>query len=134
MNIIVLGAGSFGTAIANELSINKCNKVILFSRNQEKVNEINSLHTNQSSFPNKKLNESLEASLDKHLIKRADIIFIALPSSVIIENLLRLESYYKRDVLFVNLSKGLFAGGVTIVDNIKETFGEVLATIKREFE
>jgi len=36
----VLGAGTFGTAIANELSVNKNNNVIRLSRNQEKVNEI----------------------------------------------------------------------------------------------
>ena len=40
MNIIVLGAGTFGTAIANELSVNTANNVILFSRNQLKVDEI----------------------------------------------------------------------------------------------
>ena len=34
MNILVLGAGTFGTAIANELSVNTENKVVLFSRNQ----------------------------------------------------------------------------------------------------
>ena len=34
MNIIVLGAGSFGTAIANELVVNLDNKVKLFSSNQ----------------------------------------------------------------------------------------------------
>ena len=30
MNIIVLGAGTFGTTIANELSVNTQNKVIYF--------------------------------------------------------------------------------------------------------
>ena len=46
MNIIVLGAGSFGTAVGNELSVNKLNQVCLFSRNDSKVNEINKDHTN----------------------------------------------------------------------------------------
>ena len=40
MNIIVLGAGAFGTAIANELSVNTENNAVLFSRNKEKVEEI----------------------------------------------------------------------------------------------
>ena len=37
MNIIVLGAGTFGTAIANELSVNTLNRVLLYSRNQKKL-------------------------------------------------------------------------------------------------
>ena len=47
MNIIVLGAGVFGTAIANELSVNTKNNVMLFSRKQSKVDEINTDNTNK---------------------------------------------------------------------------------------
>jgi len=123
MNILVLGAGTFGTAIANELPVNTTNNVVLFSRNQAKVDEINNYHTNKSCFPNKHLTKFLSATSDKNEIKNADIIFIALPSSVIIENLNVLESYFKEDVLLVNLSKGLFADGVTIVESIKTSIG-----------
>ena len=42
-----------------------------------------------------------------------------MPSSVIIETLVKLKPYFKEDILIVNLSKGLFVGGVTIVDSIK---------------
>ena len=52
MNIIVLGAGTFGTAIANELSVNTSNKVLLYSRNQKKVDEINTQNTNKSCCTN----------------------------------------------------------------------------------
>ena len=121
MNILVLGAGTFGTAIANELSVNTENKVVLFSRNQLKVDEINSCNTNKSCFPNKHLTKFLSATTDKNEIKNAEIIFIALPSSAIIETLSTLKTYFEQNVLLVNLSKGLFVGGVTIVDSIKET-------------
>ena len=50
MNIIVLGAGTFGTAIANELSFNSFNDVSLYSRNSKKVEEINTLNTNKICF------------------------------------------------------------------------------------
>ena len=120
MNILVLGAGTFGTAIANELSVNTENKVTLFSRNQQKVDEINQFQTNKSCFPNKHLTKFLSATSDKNEIKKADVIFIALPSSVIIENLKLLKSYFKEGVLLVNLSKGLLANGVTIVESIQE--------------
>ena len=120
MNIIVLGAGTFGTAIGNEISVNKDNNVILFSRNKDKVNEINTLHTNKSCFPNKHLSKSLSSTSDKNEIKNADVVFIALPSAVIIATLNTLKSYFKEGVLLVNLSKGLFAEGVTVVERIEE--------------
>jgi glycerol-3-phosphate dehydrogenase len=123
MNILVLGGGTFGTAIANELSVNTENNVVLFSRSQKKVDEINTYYTNKSCFPNKHLTKFLSATSDKNEIKKADIVFIALPSNVIIENLLILQSYFKDDALFVNLSKGLFAEGVTIVESIKTSIG-----------
>ena len=123
MNILVFGGGTFGTAIANELSVNTENNVVLFSRSQQKVDEINTYHTNKSCFPNKYLTKFLSASSDINVIKNADVIFIALPSSVIIENLLIFQSYFKEDVLFVNLSKGLYAKGVTVVESIEEKIG-----------
>lgn len=119
MNIIVLGAGAFGTAIANELSVNTENNAVLFSRNKEKVEEINLHNTNQSCFPNKHLTKHLRASFDKKEIQRADVIFIALPSPIIIEYLKKLKPYFSKSVLLVNLSKGLLENGVTIVDRVK---------------
>ena len=120
MNILVLGGGTFGTAIANELSVNRENNAVLFSKSQQKVDEINTYHTNKSCFPNKHLSKILTATSDKNEIKKADVIFIALPSNVIVENLLILQSYFKEEALFVNLSKGLFAEGVTVVERIEE--------------
>ena len=131
MNILVLGGGTFGTAIANELSVNTENNVVLYSRNEGKVEEINNCNTNKSCFPNKHLTKFLSATSDKNEIKNADVVFIALPSTVIIENLLLLQSYFKDDALFVNLSKGLFAEGVTIVESIKESIGiDNIVTLK----
>ena len=122
MNILVIGAGSFGTAIANELSANNLNNVLLFSKNLDKVNEINQKHTNKTSFPNKQISDRLRATNSKKDISNADIIFIALPSSIIIDYLLPLESFFSKDILFVNLSKGLLESATTIVEKIKVLF------------
>ena len=120
MNILVLGAGTFGTAIANELSVNTSNKVLLYSRNQKKVDEINFQNTNKSCFPNKQLTKKLQATSDINDVLSASVIFIALPSNVIIDVLSDLEPYFQKDVLLVNLSKGLLANGATIVESIKK--------------
>ena len=85
MNILILGAGTFGTAIGNELSVNIENHVLLYSRDPDKVKEINQFNTNKYCFPNKYLKKALQATSDKDQIKSADIVFIALPSSVIIK-------------------------------------------------
>ena len=131
MNIIVLGAGTFGTAFANELSVNPKNNVLLFSTNQSKINEINSHNTNKSCFPNKHLTKSLRATHEKNEISNADIIFIALPSDIILDNLRGLVSYFKEDVLLINLSKGLFSNGVTILESIEKELGmSNVATLK----
>ncbi len=123
MNIIVLGAGTFGTAIANELSINSNNKVLLYSRNASKVEEINSKNTNKSCFPNKHLSSLLQATNDKKRLNDADVIFIALPSSVIVQTIKDLQQYIKQNVLLVNLSKGLLKNGVTIIEAIENEIG-----------
>ena len=120
MNILVLGAGTFGTAIASELAVNKNNNVILFSRSQDKVREINQNNTNQNFFPNKKLIKELTATSDINDIKYIDIIFIALPSSKIIDTLFSIKHNFKKDVLIINLSKGLYKDGITIVESIKK--------------
>ena len=131
MNIIVLGAGTFGTAIANELSFNSFNDVSLYSRNSKKVEEINTLNTNKICFPNKQLNKSLTATININDLSKADIVFIALPSNVIIENLTALKANFKKNVLLVNLSKGMMSNGVTIVDSIRSEIGfENIVTLK----
>ncbi len=123
MNVIVLGAGTFGTAIANELSIDTTNKVLLYSRNKKKVDEINKNNTNKSCFLNKQLRKQLGATSDIADISNADIIFIALPSSVIFDNLSFLRNHLKDSALLVNLSKGLHEDGVTIIESIKNDLG-----------
>ena len=131
MNIIILGAGTFGTAIANELSFNSSNNVFLYSRNSKKVEEINTLNTNKICFPNKQLNKSLTATTNINDLSKADIVFIALPSNVIIENLTALKANFKENVLLVNLSKGMMSNGVTIVDSIRSDIGfENIVTLK----
>ena len=121
MNIVVLGSGTFGTAIANELSYNKKNKVVLFTSTKIKALEINKKHTNKVSFPNKVLNASLEATDNRDIFTNADVVFIALPSNIIVSIISSLKSFFNKKILFVNLSKGILSNGTTIVEGIKKT-------------
>ena len=120
MKIIVLGAGTFGTAIGNALLSNIDNDVFLFSNNQAKVKEINKYNTNKRYFPNRRLNERIKATSDKNIFSFADVVFIALPSSIIKERISKLKDSFSSKTLFVNLSKGILKEGVIIVNWLEE--------------
>ena len=80
MNIIVLGAGIFGTAIANELAVNSKNKVLLYCRRSEQVDEINLYNTNKKYFPNKHLSKNLKATSDSKKISSSENQLLNLPT------------------------------------------------------
>ena len=79
-NVYILGGGSFGTAIGNQLASNKNNKAVLFVRSEIQEKEINESHTNKKYFPNKTLNSSLSATSKVSDLSNADLIFISIPS------------------------------------------------------
>lgn len=121
MNIYIIGAGSFGTAIANQFSLNTLNDVFLISRHLEQVEEINVNHTNKKYFPNNKLRKSVQAALISKNLLDANVIFIALPSSAIEMFFEQNKHFFSPKSLIVNLSKGLMMDGRTIVEYIKES-------------
>ena len=131
MNIFIIGSGTFGTAIANELSRNDNNNVMIFCRSKEKKDEINHLHTNKKYFPHKKLNDSLLSTNEYSDIQNSDVIFLALPSSTIIENIKFFSNYISSNQIIVNLSKGILYNGQTIVEYLtKELKSNNLISLK----
>jgi len=69
-NVGVIGAGSFGAAVANILAEN--NKVLLFSRRQSAVDAINST----GMYRTTKMHENIEAIADRELLcKQCDILY-----------------------------------------------------------
>ena len=109
--ISIIGSGSFGTAIAQSLSLNRNNEISLLSISKDEVDEINSLHTNKLYFPNRLINETITATLDVESLLLADIIMICIPTKEIEDFIKYNASYFSGDVLVVNLSKGLTKKG-----------------------
>lgn len=125
MDIFIVGGGMFGTAIGNQLTNNSANNVVLFIRNKEQEQEINNSNTNKRYFPNKKLNKSLSATTTASDLLKAQIIFIALPSKKIPSVIANLKEFFNEGVLIVNLSKGMYKQGLTIVEYLKNELGLV---------
>jgi glycerol-3-phosphate dehydrogenase (NAD(P)+) len=78
--IAVLGAGSWGTALAN-LAAENGNQVTIWSRNDEQVDEINNLHTNDKYLPDAKLDEHLKATANmEEAIQDSEVILSVVPT------------------------------------------------------
>ncbi len=119
-HIYIVGAGSFGTAVANQLAFNSENRVLLICRSETQKHEINQKHTNLKYFPNKTLHKSLEASSSFKELSNADIVFMALPTAALKKNIKTLKVAIPQKALVVNLSKGIFKNGRTLVEYLKD--------------
>lgn len=105
--IIVIGAGSWGTAIANLLAQNS-NEVFLAANRRDIVDEINQKNTNQRFLPDVKLSGNIKAIEDfSGEIKTADLVFIVTPSSAATEVFKKIKDLkLKKKCGFVICSKG----------------------------
>ncbi len=102
--ILVIGAGTWGTALANHLAINQ-NEVYLFTIEPDVIDEINQKNTNSKYLLNINLSKNLVAT-DK-FIDDSDIVFIVVPSDVISSVFHKIKSAnFKKNCIFVICSKG----------------------------
>lgn len=98
----VIGAGSFGTTMANLLAANR--KVILYDHNPEKVKQ---LHETRS-FKGRPLDQSIELTADiSRIPTECRVIFPVVPSAVFRTMLLELAPYLTPAHLILHATKGL---------------------------
>lgn len=116
--IVIAGAGVFGTAMAERLSWNTNNTVILWSIEKDVVEDINRNHRNTKYFPTHFLNTSIRATSDKQIFRSADCILLVIPSKVIISFTEEIKEYTKKDCLVINLAKGMSDDGAFITEQI----------------
>ena len=91
--IIVIGAGAWGTAIANLLAKNS-NQVFLSANNKEVIDEINHKKTNHKFLPNIKLDKNLVAISEFE--KEISILLNKLP-------ILKISQFYRVQTLQLKL-------------------------------
>lgn len=108
MNIAVIGAGAWGTALA--ISLSARHEVTLYARNSEQVAEMRETHCNRRYLPdvkfpaNLKLSDELDAAL-----AHAELAIIAVPTAGMRATLQQLvQSGHRCGVLW--LCKGLESG------------------------
>jgi glycerol-3-phosphate dehydrogenase (NAD(P)+) len=116
--IIIAGAGVFGTAMAERLSWNTNNTVILWSIEEDVVEDINKNHRNTKYFPTHFLNTSIRATGDKKVFQAADCVLLVIPSKAIVSFTEEIKNMTKDTCMVINLAKGMSDDGAFITEQI----------------
>jgi len=107
MNVCILGAGSWGSGLARILGDNG-NDVMMFDRDENIINEINTFHTNKDKLPVGALPTNVKATTDiKVALNFAEVVVICVPTKVLRLVLKSVNENLTSPKLFVNASKGL---------------------------
>ncbi|OCS89475.1 NAD(P)H-dependent glycerol-3-phosphate dehydrogenase [Caryophanon latum] len=106
-NISVLGAGSWGTALAIVLAENG-HRIRIWSHRQDQVDEINTQHTNAKYLPNTTLPMNLVATASlQQAVDESDMIVVAVPTKAIRSVCQQFVPFMREEKLFVHVSKGI---------------------------
>ncbi len=105
--ITVVGAGSWGTALAIVLADN-AHEVRLWSHNEEQVKEINECHTNKRYLPEISLPELIVgyASL-RDALMGVETVILAVPTKAIREVLGKISAVQTAPITVAHVSKGI---------------------------
>ena len=107
MRVSVFGTGQWGTVLAQVLS-DAGNDVLIWGRNREAVNEINSIHFNSKSLPAVALPEKLRATADaKAAFEHGEIFVLAVPAQSLRANLREWRGFIPAQARFVSAMKGV---------------------------
>jgi len=106
-SVAVLGGGSFGTVLANLAASNGYN-VSLWVRDSEQALRINSAVANTIYHPELKSSKNIIASDNiKEVLNNKSIIFIATPSIVFEQIVIRVSDYIDEKPYLVSCTKGI---------------------------
>lgn len=115
---VVIGGGSFGTAIANILADNG-HQVRLCLRNAAAVQEIRDTGINSRYLPGYRLNPALEPTTDlAGSTADSDLVFIAVPSRASRDVLREMRPHLRPDAILVSCTKGIWEDGFLLMSQL----------------
>jgi glycerol-3-phosphate dehydrogenase (NAD(P)+) len=118
--VAVLGAGSWGTALAIVLADNG-HHVSLWGRREEQVLEINEEHRNERYLPGIELPETIHATVKvEECLKDAETLVLVTPTKAMRDVLGQLKPILSRPVTIVHASKGIEPGTYKRISEIIE--------------
>lgn len=120
-HVAVLGGGSWGTALADHLARGGAD-VVLWARDAEVVDTINSTHRSDGFLPGHALAPSLRATTDLgKAVQSCRVALNAVPSHAARAVLEIAHRAVPADAVLVNTSKGIEVGSLTFLSGVVAT-------------
>lgn len=128
MQVAVVGAGSWGTALAMAMAY-KGNDVSLWVRDPHLYKSMKLKTRNDKYLPHEKLPAGVKPTLNlEDAVKNQKYIFLVVPSHAVRETVSRLKPYLKESTILINAAKGLEKETAMRMSQVVE---EELGDIKR---
>jgi glycerol-3-phosphate dehydrogenase (NAD(P)+) len=106
MQVTILGGGSWGTTMASLIAAR--HPTMLWARNPDVADEINTEHSNDAYLPGFRLNPKLVATADlEEASRHAELLIVGVPTSAVRSTLETATKWIHPWIPIVSLSKGL---------------------------
>ena len=123
----VIGAGSFGTALAMILA-NKGHYVTIWARNKVQIEEMKISRQNKKYLPDVKLNETIVFTDSlKTAVTDKDYLLFAVPTQSFRSVLREASCYFNHDIPIINVAKGIEKGTLM---RLSQVAGEILPEVR----
>ena len=118
MKCAVLGAGAWGTALAN-LLVDNDHETILWAHEPDVAESINEGHGNPRFLPGAVLRGELRATVDKQAaVTGADLVVFAAPSHVLRDVAGHARAWAQKDATLVVATKGIERGRLALMTEV----------------
>lgn len=118
--VSVIGAGSWGMAIAKVLESNG-HEVTVWSHREEEAKRLREKRENEAKLPGVRLSERTQFTSDPETAARArDMLVLAVPSTAVRGTACRMAPYVEPGAVLVNLAKGIEERTLMILTDIIE--------------
>ncbi len=125
MKVTILGAGSWGTTLALVLNKNN-NMVTCWSFDKNDVDSIKKLKENKKFLPGITIPDRINFSNDLQAsINSAEVIIVAIPSHAVRSVVQSINLSAKKDLIWVNVAKGIENQTLLRVSQVIEEVGQV---------
>jgi glycerol-3-phosphate dehydrogenase (NAD(P)+) len=126
--IAVLGAGSWGTALA-QIQAQTGHTVTLWDRKRDFVQEVTRTRENRKYHPGIQLSPNIRPETEiRTAVQNADFVILAIPSHAVRETLLKAYPSFSKNCVAINAAKGLdLETQETMLTVVTKAMGEAFA-------